>query len=67
MRAGRGARVGTKAGRIVRIVRILRLVRIMKLYKHSQAALNKNEDGKDVNKKASDNPRKSAPIGANKV
>ena len=67
MRAGRGARVGTKAGRIVRIVRILRLVRIMKLYKHSQAALNKNEDGKDVNKKSSDNPRKSAPIGANKV
>jgi hypothetical protein len=44
MRAGRGARVGTKAGRIVRIVRILRLVRIMKLYKHSKAAL-KNEDG----------------------
>lgn len=43
MRAGRGARVGTKAGRIVRIVRILRLVRIMKLYKHSQAAL-KSED-----------------------
>ena len=39
MRAGRGARVGTKAGRIVRIVRILRLVRIMKLYKHSKAAL----------------------------
>ena len=35
MRAGRGARVGTKAGRIVRIVRILRLVRVMKLYKHS--------------------------------
>jgi len=43
MRAGRGARVGTKAGRIVRIVRILRLVRIMKLYKHSKAAMN-NED-----------------------
>lgn len=71
MRAGRGARVGTKAGRIVRIVRILRLVRIMKLYKHSQAALNKNEDGNATNKKmdqkGTDGSRRSAPIGANKV
>jgi hypothetical protein len=46
MRAGRGARVGTKAGRIVRIVRILRLVRIMKLYKHSKAALKEDASPK---------------------
>lgn len=44
MRAGRGARAGTKAGRIVRIVRILRLVRIMKLYKHSQTAIQIREE-----------------------
>ena len=45
-RAGRGARVGTKAGRIVRIVRMLRFVRIVKLYKHAHHAI--GEDGKEM-------------------
>jgi hypothetical protein len=31
-RAGRGARVGTRAGRIVRIVSFVRLIRIVKLF-----------------------------------
>ncbi len=38
-RAGRGARVGTKAGRIVRFVRMIRLIRIVKLYKHAHTAI----------------------------
>ena len=32
-RAGRGARIGTKAGRIIRVIRLVRLIRIVKLYK----------------------------------
>ena len=32
-RAGRGARIGTKAGRITRVIRLVRLIRIVKLYK----------------------------------
>jgi hypothetical protein len=32
-RASRGARIGTKAGRIARVVRLIRLIRIVKLYK----------------------------------
>ena len=42
-RAGRGARIGTRAGRIVRIVRMLRLVRIVKLYKHAHQAIEEND------------------------
>jgi hypothetical protein len=44
-RAGRGARIGTKAGRIARVVRLARLVRIVKLYKNSaKLASNYNKD-----------------------
>jgi len=32
-RAGRGARIGTKAGRLTRVIRLIRLIRIVKLYK----------------------------------
>lgn len=32
-KTGRGARVGTRVGRIVRIVRLLRIIRVGKLYK----------------------------------
>ena len=39
---GRGARVGTRAGRIARIVQILRVIRVVKLYKHTNEAY-KNE------------------------
>jgi hypothetical protein len=39
-RAGRGARVGTRAGRIVRIIRLFRLIRIVKLYRHTNDAVN---------------------------
>lgn len=36
-RASRGARIGTKAGRMTRVIRLIRLVRIVKLYKQSQS------------------------------
>lgn len=45
-RAGRGARIGTRAGRIVRLVR---LIRIVKLYKHAHKALEKSSD-EDITK-----------------
>jgi hypothetical protein len=32
-RASRGARIGTKAGRMTKIVRLIRLIRLVKLYK----------------------------------
>jgi len=32
-RASRGARIGTKAGRMTRVIRLIRLIRIVKLYK----------------------------------
>jgi hypothetical protein len=32
-RASRGAKLGSKAGRLTRVIRIIRLVRIVKLYK----------------------------------
>jgi hypothetical protein len=35
-RAGRGARIGTKAGRITRVIRLVRLIRIVKLYKRTE-------------------------------
>lgn len=43
-RAGRGARIGTKAGRITRVIRLIRLIRIVKLYKSANTAMNKQED-----------------------
>lgn len=42
-RAGRGARIGTKAGRVTRIIRLIRLIRIVKLYKNANNVL--NDDG----------------------
>ena len=34
-RASKGARLGTKAGRVARIIRLIRLIRIVKLYKNA--------------------------------
>lgn len=42
-RAGRGTRIGTKAGRVARIIRLIRLIRIVKLYKTANNAFN-NDD-----------------------
>ena len=38
-RASRGARIGTKAGRITRVIRLIRLIRIVKLYKNANQVL----------------------------
>lgn len=38
-RAGIGARVGSRAGRIVRLISLFRLIRIVKLYKHTTEAV----------------------------
>jgi hypothetical protein len=44
-KASRGARIGTKAGRIARVIRLIRLIRIVKLYKTANnAMLNANDD-----------------------
>jgi hypothetical protein len=40
-RASRGAKLGSKAGRLTRVIRIIRLVRIVKLYKSANHALAK--------------------------
>ena len=32
-RASRGARIGTRAGRMTRVIRLIRLIRVVKLYK----------------------------------
>ena len=50
-RASRGARIGTKAGRIARVVRLIRLVRIVKLYKSGVNQQQKREKDK-MKKKA---------------
>ena len=42
-RASRGARIGTKAGRIARVVRLIRLIRIVKLYKTASQVKDKSE------------------------
>lgn len=42
-RAGRGARIGTKAGRVTRVIRLIRLIRIVKLYKNANAVLGKDD------------------------
>ena len=38
-RAGKGARIGTRAGRISRVVRFVRLIRIVRLYKNAKTVL----------------------------
>ena len=43
-RAGRGARLGTRAGRVARIIRLIRLIRIVKLYKNANIALSKSHE-----------------------
>lgn len=44
-KASRGARIGTKAGRIARVIRLIRLIRIVKLYKTANNAfINANDD-----------------------
>jgi hypothetical protein len=40
-RASRGAKIGSKAGRLTRVIRIIRLVRIVKLYKSANHAIAK--------------------------
>jgi len=42
-RASRGAKLGSKAGRLTRVIRIIRLVRIVKLYKSANHALAKQD------------------------
>lgn len=42
-RATKGARIGTKAGRIARVIRLIRLIRIVKLYKSANSVLEKEE------------------------
>lgn len=41
VRASRGARIGTRAGRLTRIIRLIRLIRIVKLYKSANLAISK--------------------------
>ena len=43
VRASRGARIGTKAGRMTRVIRLIRLIRIVKLYKSANQAIAKKE------------------------
>jgi hypothetical protein len=43
-RAGRGARVGTRAARLARVIRLIRLLRIVKLYKSANFAMNHLEE-----------------------
>jgi hypothetical protein len=42
-RATKGARIGTKAGRIARVIRLIRLIRIVKLYKSANSVLEREE------------------------
>jgi len=46
-RAGRGARVGTRAARLARVIRLIRLLRIVKLYKSANFAMNQIEEKKN--------------------
>jgi len=43
-RASRGARIGTKAGRMTRVIRLIRLIRVVKLYKAGTQAQIKEEE-----------------------
>lgn len=40
-RAGRGARIGTRAGRITRVIRLIRLIRVGRLWKQANSRLNR--------------------------
>jgi hypothetical protein len=42
-RASRGARIGTKAGRMTRVIRLIRLIRVVKLYKSATQAQTKED------------------------
>lgn len=46
-RASRGARIGTRAGRMTRVIRLIRLVRIVKLYKSANQAM-VNQEGHQI-------------------
>jgi hypothetical protein len=45
-RAGRGARIGTRAARFARVIRLIRMIRIMKLYKSANFAMNQIDEEK---------------------
>lgn len=45
-RASRGAKLGSKAGRLTRVIRIIRLIRIVKLYKSANKAVTTRQDKK---------------------
>mmetsp|Transcript_363 Transcript_363/g.671 ORF Transcript_363/g.671 Transcript_363/m.671 type:complete len:209 (+) Transcript_363:810-1436(+) len=49
-RASRGARIGTKAGRMTRVIRLIRLIRIVKLYKSANQAMVNEEEKQKMNK-----------------
>ena len=42
-RASRGARIGTRAGRMTRVIRLIRLIRVVKLYKSANQAIANND------------------------
>lgn len=52
-RASRGAKLGSKAGRLTRVIRIIRLIRIVKLYKSANKAVTKQQERK-ISKKEKD-------------
>ena len=52
VRASRGARIGTKAGRMTRVIRLIRLIRIVKLYKSANQAIAKKEEDLLLKKKS---------------
>ena len=49
-RASRGARIGTRAGRMTRVFRMIRLIRIVKLYKSANQAITtgKNDNVSEI-------------------
>ena len=47
-RAGRGARIGTRAGRITRVIRLIRLIRIGRLWKQANNRINKAQTNADT-------------------
>ena len=67
-KVGRGARVGSRAVKVLRILRILRLVRIAKLYKASQKLGDKDKNSKVLNNVISNkNTNDIAPPEESKV
>lgn len=63
-RAGRGARIGTKAARLARIIRLIRLLRIVKLYKSANYALNQLDEDTKKNQVAVDPANSVGPGSA---